>query len=172
MFNQKELIGITGEWLFIDMCTEGWKQNGIIGSLPELLAIVIDHFLFLDISPNMILYVPEKLYIWQKWNYRNNFLHVINPPNSGPRYSPNLTVSQGLHLHMLQNSYTHTHYFQQSKQKNKLAFKKNKPAALRRLLEPLVWSSNHHLSLTAQYWNEGKANVCFPEKGNIPTDEK
>lgn len=84
----------------------------------------------------MIPHVPEKLYIWQKWNYRNNFLHVINPPSSGPRYSPNLTVSQGLHLHMLQNSYTHTHYFQQSKQKNKLAFKKNKPAALRCLLEP------------------------------------
>lgn len=30
----RELIGITGEWLFIDMCTEGCKQNGIIGSLP------------------------------------------------------------------------------------------------------------------------------------------
>lgn len=33
-------------------------------------------------------------------------------------------------------THTHTHYFQQSKQKNKLAFKKNKPAALRCLLEP------------------------------------
>lgn len=33
-------------------------------------------------------------------------------------------------------THIHTHYFQQSKQKNKLAFKKNKPAVFRCLLDP------------------------------------
>lgn len=48
------------EWLFIDMCTEGWKQNGVIGSLPQELAVVIDHFLYLDIIPNMMQYIPDE----------------------------------------------------------------------------------------------------------------
>lgn len=44
-------------------------------------------------------------------------------------------------------THTHTHYFQQSKQKNKLAFKKNKPAALRCLSDP--W---HEAVITTFLW--------------------
>lgn len=47
---------------------------------------------------------------------------------------PKTSVSQGLHLHMLQSSYTH--YFQQSKQKKQLAFKKPQAVAARCVFGP------------------------------------
>lgn len=59
---------------------------------------------------------------------------MINPFNTGQATPKNLTVSQGLHLHMLQSSYTH--YFQQSKQKKQLAFKKPQAVAARCVFGP------------------------------------